>query len=144
MNSDRPQIVAVASPKASTSLDEPASNARNNAESNFSDMRKFRIVHLMWMSLSIAVGAAIYRWYPNIGVGMLVLASVFWLGCGLLLVSDTIDSRTIEDRGLVSQTLNAFGATMVAFSVGVGLALSLFCIFIGIAYLPSLWHKLAN
>ena len=81
------------------------------------DVRQFQLKHLFWVTLSLCLPSSLIARFPAFGVSLLVGASSFWIGVGLLFISDTIDSRPIDDRGWVSQGFNLIGIFIVAFSL---------------------------
>lgn len=77
---------------------------------------------MMLMAFSFAVALICARYFPFPGRFAVLLVTLFWSGCAALTISDTIDSRPVEDRNLIAQAFNAIGAVSVGVSVALGIA----------------------
>ena len=81
------------------------------------DVRQFSLKHLLAIVLSISVSLGIMRYLPTFGLRILLAVSFFWAGMGLLLISDTVDHRPIDERNRISQLCNILGLLIVVFSL---------------------------
>ena len=90
------------------------------------DVRQFRLKHLFIISITLCLPSALIPYSPDYGYPLLMGVVSFWVGMGSLALSDSIDNRPIDDRGLTSQLLNLLGILLVAFSIiGITLVVAL-------------------
>ena len=95
------------------------------------DVRQFRLKHLFVAALTLSLPAGLTPHFPAFGYSLLSGVAAFWIGMGFLFLSDSIDSRPIDDRGVASQLLNVIGIFIVAFALIGVIAVILY----GLAYL---------
>ena len=80
------------------------------------DASQFRLQHLFWMMFSFASSAGVYQLDSDSGLPCLILTSVFWAGCVMLVIADSIDKRPIDEKQLLIQLMNVVGALMIGAS----------------------------
>ena len=73
------------------------------------DLRQFNVGTVLLITTTIAVSACLTKFAPLYPLIFLTSATTFWLGMGLLALSDWVDPSPIEDRRLSSSILNAVG-----------------------------------
>ncbi|MDB2686898.1 hypothetical protein N9Y42_06770 [Mariniblastus sp.] len=93
------------------------------------DVRQFRLKHLFVAALTLSLPAGLTPHFPAFAYSLLTGVAAFWIGMGFLFVSDLIDSRPIDDRGIASQLLNLIGILIVAFALIGLIALILYGLF---------------
>jgi len=84
------------------------------------NMHQFSVKHLFILVASFCVAFAIITRSFEIGLPLLVAVSGFWMGFCILMLSDKLDNRLIDERSKLSQLLSVLGAMIIWFSLLVG------------------------
>lgn len=81
------------------------------------DTRQFDLKSVILVVTTIAVSLGIYPYLPLYGFVLPLGAGVFWIGMGILVISDLTDSGPIDERRPISKTLNLLGILTVILSL---------------------------
>ena len=97
-------------------------------------MHQFSLKHLLALVATFCFSFAIWTYSFEIGSAVLIAACGYWTGFSVLMLSDKLDNRPIDEKSKTSQFLSVLGAMTIWFSLlgggiyTVGIAV-LYCLF---------------
>jgi hypothetical protein len=92
--------------------------------------RTYDLKALFYVTTSIGIALAAQRFISFYGTLFLACVVLFWIGQALLMISDWIDPRAIDEKRIVGKVLNLMGIL----AIGIGAAVAWGLLMIGTMY----------
>lgn len=80
------------------------------------NLGNIRLKHLFFVMATFAVAFGFFTNNAIIGYPLVIAITLFWFGMLTMYVSDKLDGRPIDQRGIANQITNGISATLVAVS----------------------------